>query len=184
MKKWTLLLGLWACLWTVATADSIPTYNFKIQVKAIDLSEDGVPGATMNDEVVMLVYKEDSSMCLPQTLFSGFFTMDSLKRTRLYGVQTDSVDAKDTYTIALLERDTRKSVKALDAICKIYLSQLYAGYVSGTNKVGHFELLDDDDILGFWRFSGAELLSGKPMMKKFESMNYFDWAVYKLEIKR
>lgn len=80
-------------------ADSI---TFNVKVKAIDLSEDGLPGSTRDDEVFLFIYKQNG-VCLPQNLCAQFFRFDTLKRTKQFKIKTKFIQPADTLTFILLE---------------------------------------------------------------------------------
>lgn len=190
MKKHLLLLFvLLAGKSYYSKADSIPllpktidSISFNVKVKAIDLSEDGLPGSTRNDEVFLFIYKQNGS-CLPQNLCAQFFRFDTLKRTKQFKINTSFIQPTDTLTFILLEQDTQKQTKGIEPVCRLYLNDIYANYVKNgsTNFVQYF---DDDDVLGMYRVTGNKFDLSKPIIKKFETLNLFDWAVYKLEISR
>ena len=171
MKK---LLFLACCMYLFAAhADSL-TYSIKI--KTIDLSEDLAPGATFNDELVLLLYKKSVNIENPLPLVREYFVADSSHKTKIYSFKTDSLLSTDTLRLVLIEQDTRKQLKAFDAICRVYFKELLK------NKKGYYEFIDDDDMLGIAEIPAKTLLDKKTFIKKFETLNLFDWAVYKIEI--
>jgi len=183
-----ILLFLMSFVYGISYADSLTvlpikmedSIRIKIKVKAIDLSEDGVPGATMNDEVFFFMYKQNGK-CLPQNVFSSFFKLDTAKKEQLFKITTDKILPTDTLTFILLEQDSNKQIKGIEPVCRLYLNELYANYQkNGTQNF--FSYFDEDDVLGMFRISGDKFDLSKSITKKFESLNLFDWAVYKLEI--
>lgn len=156
----------------LAFADSI---NLSLKLKAIDLSEDFAPGSSYNDEVFLLVYKKQINQDYPIPLLREFFVLDTLKKTKTFSFKTDTLLSSDTIRLVLIEQDTRKQLKAVDAICRVYFKEIMQ------NKNGRYEFLDDDDLLGITEFNAQLLLDNKIYTKKFETLNLFDWAVYKVE---
>lgn len=187
MKKQWLLIFVACIFYLPSRADSIPVTPklpdssfFKVKVKAIDLSEDGIPGSTMNDEVFLFIYRQNGG-CLPQNICAQFFRLDTLKRSKVFDIRTSFVQPTDTLTFILLEQDTQKQIKGIEPVCRLYLNEMYANYQkNGTG--GFLSYLDDDDMLGMYRVMGNKFNLSKPMVQKFESLHLLDWAVYKLEI--
>ncbi len=190
MKKQLLFLFVCVCCMTLkAQTDSISvvskqadSISFNVKVKAIDLSEDGLPGATNNDEVFLFIYKQNGS-CLPQNICAQFFRLDTTKRSKLFKITTGFIQPTDTLTFILLEQDTQKQTKGIEPVCRLYLNDIYANYLKNgnTNFVQYF---DDDDVLGMYRVTGNKFDLTKPIVKKFDTLHLLDWAVYKLEISR
>lgn len=190
MRKHLLLLFvLVVSISYYSKADSIPTLPktsdsifFNVKVKAIDLSEDGLPGSTHNDEVFLFIYKQNGSF-LPQNLCAQFFRLDTLKRSKQFKISAGFLQPTDTLTFILLEQDTQKQTKGIEPVCRLYLNDIYANYLKNgnTNFVQYF---DDDDVLGMYRVTGNKFDLTKPIIKKFETLNLFDWAVYKMEISK
>jgi len=169
-------------------ADSIPliktadSFTFNAKIKAIDLSEDGIAGASNNDEVFFFIYKQNGSF-LPQLITAQFFRLDTISRTKTFKIHTDAIASTDTITFILLEQDTKKQLKGIEPVCRFYLNDIYANYEK--NGILKFEqYFDDDDMLGMYRVTGDKFNLSKPIIKKFETLNFFDWAIYKLEISK
>lgn len=154
-------------------ADSL---SYSIKIKTIDLSEDLAPGATFNDELVLLLYKKSVGIENPLPLVREYFVADSSHKTKTFSFKTDTLLNTDTLRLVLIEQDTRKQLKAFDAICRVYFKELLK------NKKGYYEFIDDDDMLGITEIPAKTLLDKKTFIKKFETLNLFDWAVYKIEI--
>ena len=190
MRKHLLLLFvLVVSISYYSKADSIPmlpktsdSISFNVKVKAIDLSEDGLPGSTRNDEVFLFIYKQNGA-CLPQNICAQFFRLDTLKRSKQFKISAGFLQPTDTLTFILLEQDTQKQTKGVEPVCRLYLNDIYANYLKNgnTNFVQYF---DDDDVLGMYRVTGNKFDLTKPIIKKFETLNLFDWAVYKMEISK
>ena len=190
MKKHLLILFVLVLFKTFnLIADSISllpkvvdSITFNVKVKAIDLSEDGLPGSTRNDEVFLFIYKQNGA-CLPQNLCAQFFRFDTLKRTKQFKIKTEFIQPTDTLTFILLEQDTQKQTKGIEPVCRLYLNDIYANYLKNgsTNFMQYF---DDDDMLGMYRVTGNKFDLSKPIVKKFEVLHLLDWAVYKLEISK
>lgn len=156
------------------------SFSFNIKIKAIDLSEDAIAGATYNDEVFLFAYKQNDDY-LPQLILSQFFRLDTVNRIKTFKIKTDVIAPNDTLTFILLEQDTKKQIKGIEPICRLYLNEIYAAYLK-TGNYKLYDFFDDDDMLGMYRVIGDKFNLSKPIIKKFETMNFFDWAVYKLEI--
>jgi len=183
-----IVLGIF-CLQSSSFADSLQEINsvkdsftFNVKIKAIDLSEDAIAGATYNDEVFLFVYKQNGT-CLPQLLTAQFFRLDTTSRIKTIKIKTDSILPKDTLTFIVLEQDTKKQIKGIEPVCRLYLNEIYATYLK-TGNYKLYDFFDDDDMLGMYRITGDKFNLTKPIIKKFETMNFFDWAVYKLEISK
>jgi hypothetical protein len=180
----SLFFGMSSCY-----ADSIQEINmvkdsftFNVKIKAIDLSEDAIAGATYNDEVFFFVYKQNGSD-MPQLLTAQFFRLDTTNRIKTIKIKTDSILPKDTLTFILLEQDTKKQIKGIEPTCRLYLNEIYAAYLK-TGNYKLYDFFDDDDMLGMYRITGDKFNLSKPIIKKLETMNFFDWAVYKVEISK
>lgn len=153
--------------------------SFNVKIKAIDLSEDGV-GSTYNDEVFFFVYRQNGAL-LPQLVTAQYFRLDTIHRIKTFNLKIDSIAPSDTLTFILLEQDTKKQIVGIEPVCRLYLNEVYTSYL----KKGNYKLkdyFDDDDVLGMYRITGDKFNLSKPITKKFETMNFFDWAVYKMEI--
>lgn len=156
------------------------TKSFTIKIKAVDLSEDGIPGSTLNDEVFLFVYKQDGKTILPVNIVSEFFVLDTAKRIKVFKLNNE-FSAADTLTFLLLEQDTQKQIKGIEPTCRLYLNDLVDIY--NKKEYSKFrEYFDDDDVLGIWRFPVSKLDLSKPMIKKFETLNFFDWSKYRIEL--
>jgi len=158
------------------------SFAFNVKIKAIDLSEDAIAGATYNDEVYFFVYKQNGGY-LPQLLTSQFFRLDTANRIKTFKIKTDEVTPNDTLTFILLEQDTKKQIKGIEPVCRLYLNEIYATYLK-TGNYKLYDFFDDDDMLGMYRITGDKFNLTKPIIKKFETMNFFDWAIYKVEISK
>ena len=171
-------------------ADSIPkifsslsdSSIFFIKIKAIDLSEDAPPAATMNDEVFFFIYNQNGTY-LPQNIFAQYFKLDTANRIKTFRIATPKILPTDTLTFILLEQDTEKQIKGIEPVCRIYLNEIYDNYLKN-GTASFYEYFDDDDVLGMYRIIGSKFDLTKPIVKKFESLNLFDWAVYKMEISK
>ena len=189
MYKYLLVLSVCVCFFKQnVQADSIPTisnkdsFSFNVKIKAIDLSEDGIAGSTYNDEVFFFIYKQNGNF-LPQLITAEFFRLDTTVRTKQLNIKTDAILETDTLTFILIEQDTKKQIKGIEPVCKFYLNEIFVNYQK--NGITKFqEYFDDDDVIGMYRVAGDKFNLHKPIIKKFESLNFFDWAVYKLEISK
>ena len=164
----------------VLPAVNLDSISFTVKVKALDLSEDGTPGATMNDEVFLFVYRQNGA-CLPQNIAAQFFILDTAKRVKTIKIKTSKILPTDTLTFILLEQDSNKQITGIEPVCRLYLNDIYENYQKN-GTTGFFKYFDDDDVLGMYRIMGSKFDLSKPIIKKFESINMFDWAIYKLEI--
>lgn len=170
-------------------ADSMPSLKsttdsiiFNIKVKAIDLSEDGIPGSTFNDELFLFIYKQHGDV-LPKNICAQYFRLDTAKRSKQFKINSDNILPTDTLTFILLEQDTQKQIKGIEPVCRLYLNDIFANYLkNGTTNFAQY--FDDDDVIGMYRITGNKFDLTKPIIKKFETMHLFDWAVYKLEISK
>lgn len=190
-KMTTRIIIMYACLmfsYNVCEAHSNQinskndSISFKIKFTAIDLSEDGLAGASQNDEVFFFLYRQNNSL-LPQLIVSDYFVLDTSNRVKTIAINTATILQNDTLTFILIEKDTKKSEKGIEPICRFYLNEIYTKYEK--NKMANFEeYFDDDDVLGMYRITGDKFRLSKPIIKKFETLNFFDWSVYKLEISK
>lgn len=186
--RFLLLVVCFMFCFNVCDADSIPIKNkidsitFKVKITAIDLSEDGLAGASQNDEVFFFLYKQNNSFS-PQLITVEYFVLDTSKRVKSFIINTATILPNDTLTFIIIEKDTKKSTKGIEPVCRLYLNEIYENYQK--NKTTKFEeYFDDDDVLGMFRVIGDKFSLSKPITKKFESLNFFDWAIYKLEISK
>lgn len=189
MKQILLTIAIFIFLLNKNYADSIPqmkveqdSISFNVLIKAIDLSEDGITGASQNDEVFFFIYKQNGSV-LPQLITAEYFKLDTTIRTKKLSIKTDAIASTDTLTFIILEQDTKKTIKGIEPVCRFYLNEIFANYEK--NGVTKFQdYFDDDDVIGMYRVVGDKFNLKKPIIKKFESLNFFDWAIYKLEISK
>lgn len=190
-KMKTRIIIMYACLmfsYNVCEAHTNQINNkndsisFKIKITAIDLSEDGLAGASQNDEVFFFLYRQNNSL-LPQLIVSDYFVLDTSNRVKSIAINTATILPNDTLTFILIEKDTKKSEKGIEPICRFYLNEMYTKYEK--NKMTNFEeYFDDDDVLGMYRITGDKFQLSKPIIKKFETLNFFDWSIYRLEISK
>jgi len=158
------------------------SFTFNVKIKAIDLSEDAIAGATYNDEVFLFVYKQNG-LSIPLLLAAQFFRLDTTSKIKSFKIKTDTILINDTLTFILLEQDTKKQIRGIEPVCRFYLNDIYNNYQkNGITKLQDY--FDDDDMLGMYRITGDKFNLTKPIIKKFETMNFFDWAIYKLEISK
>ncbi|HUM51188.1 MAG TPA: hypothetical protein PK431_05205 [Chitinophagales bacterium] len=155
----------------------ISKLNFNIKIKVVDFSED----ATMNDEDFLFVYKQDGKNCFPIPLLQDYFILDTTRRNKIFNVNTTSFSSTDILTFLLLEQDTKKTIKAMEPTCRLYLNEIVALY-NQKEFTKLREYFDDDDILGIWQLQASQLNLSKPMIKKFETLNFFDWSKYRIEL--
>jgi hypothetical protein len=182
MKNTTFLLLILAVCFANKTfaQDSVSInspLNFNIKINVLDFSED----ATMNDEVFLFVYKQDGKSWFPIPLVQDFFILDTARRSKIFNVNTTSFSSTDTLTFLLLEQDTKKTIKAMEPTCRLYLNEIVALY-NQKEYTKLREYFDDDDILGIWQLKASQLNLSKPMIKKFETLNFFDWSKYRIEL--
>lgn len=190
MKKGIFLLLIIGFISTKSKADSIPFIHqnfpdsniFHIRIKAIDLSEDAPPAATMNDEVFFFIYQQNGDY-LPHNIFAEYFKLDTANRIKTFRIATSKILPTDTLTFILLEQDTEKQIKGIEPVCRLYLNEIYENYVKNGSKA-FFQYFDDDDVLGMYRIEGNQFNLSKPIVVKFKTLNMFDWAVYKMEISK
>lgn len=163
-----------------STIQNDKKFKFNIKINAIDLSEDAI-GSTENDEDFLLVYLQNGKSEFPIPVLQEFFVLNANKRITDFKIEMDTLLSTDTLTIVLLEQDTQKKMKGIEPTCRLYLNDIVNLYTK-KEYTKFTDYFDDDDVLAIWRLKGNEVDLSKPMKKKFDMLNFFDWSKYTIEL--
>ena len=119
--------------------------EWEVKVEGLNLSEDMSSVSTKNDEVLLLIYKNEDSVKLGEPVLKKYLIFDSLHKSHsIIGPRPDSIP--ENILLFLLEEDTGADVTLLDSVVRINhikLKELFNKH----DLAGITYILSDDDML-------------------------------------
>ncbi len=142
--------------------------EWQLGVKALNLSEDMSPLSTGEDEIILFLYEYQDKLAEPLlSMEYQFHKGDEQDFTFSYTC--------DTLLLFLIEKDSERSIRALEAITRINTNDLMQAADTKDYELEK-KLLDDDDLLSYQIIDRS--------MKKFtlEGRKTMDRYVYEFEL--
>jgi hypothetical protein len=137
---------------------SLPTDSLKIQIEAINLSEDMSTLSSKNDELLLILYDYSDTSRLYHPILSEFFILDTVHRTE--EIHFFHSDVQHDVLLFIIEQDTDRSPDQIELIVRKNFKQIMSLYRS-RDLIPLQKIIGDDDIMGI------KLLNGLTTKTKF-----------------
>ena len=157
-----------------------PQDSISLSIEAIDLSEDMSVLSTKNDEILLLIFEQQDSMELSESLLSKRLKFDENKRFRQFTFTLDRRIVDSSLLLFLIEQDAETPIEQLEPIIRIHYSSIIEAY-SSRNYLQIEKYLGDEDILGVLHI--RELVS-TPAQFRFQGVHKMDKFEYLIRIEK
>lgn len=154
---------------TAQTASTEQSNTVQLTLKALNLSEDGNPATSLDDEILLLVYGKDAN---------GADTLLVFIETVMNGTKQEATTTlpfhSEQMTFFLIELDDETPVAEIDKTIKAYQTEIIQEFNS-KSYLGLEHYLKDNDLLGYETitFSRSKphpliIFKGRHKLDKFE----------------
>jgi hypothetical protein len=132
--------------------------SLKIQIEAVNLSEDMSTLSSKNDELLLILYDFSDTSKLYNPILSEFFILDTVRRTE--EIHFFYSDVQHDVLLFLIEQDTDRSPDQIELIVRKNFKQIMSLY-RNRDLIPLQKIIGDDDIMGI------KLLNGFSVKTKF-----------------